>query len=85
MTALKKQLKEATAFIYNFFDSGYSVIDILDLLFNYIKLSQVVNENDKYKIIPILCKYIEIFHNIHEDEIELALMTNDLLKLFHPV
>ena len=81
----KKQLKEATAFIYNFFDSGYSVIDILDLLFNYIKLSQILNENDKYKIIPILCKYIEIFHNIHEDEIELALITNDLLKLFHPV
>lgn len=80
-----KQLKEALDFIYNFFDSGYSVIDILDVLFSYIKLSEIINENIKYKMIPILCKYIEIFHNIHEDEIELALMTYELLKIFHPV
>ena len=32
----------------------------------------------KYKIIAILCKYITVFHNIHEDEIELALFTNNL-------
>lgn len=81
----KKQLKESLTFIYNFFDKGYSVIDILDLLFNYTKLSKILNDNEKYKMIPIFCKYIEIFHNIHEDEIELALMTYDLLKLFHPL
>jgi len=29
----------------------------------------------------LLCKYISIFHNIHEDEIELALFTNNLFQL----
>lgn len=80
-----KQLKESISFIFELYDSGFSVIDILDLMFNYIKFSTIITENQKYKIIPILCKYIEIFHNIHEDQIELALMTYDLLKLFHPM
>jgi hypothetical protein len=36
----------------------------------------------QYKTIAIICKYITIFHNIHEDEIELALFTNNLRQLF---
>jgi hypothetical protein len=40
----------------------------------------------KYQAIAIICKYITIFHNIHEDEIELALFTNNVRQLFlsHP-
>jgi len=34
----------------------------------------------RYHIIKWLCKYITIFHNIHEDEIELALLTHDIVK-----
>ena len=36
----------------------------------------------KYELIKLLCKYITIFHNIHEDEIELALFSNNLTELF---
>jgi len=36
----------------------------------------------KYRIIPFLCKYITVFHNIHEDGIELAVFTNNLQQLF---
>ena len=75
------QITQALNIIYNLFDNGYSVIDILDLLFNYVKTSSIMNENEKYKSIPILCKYIEIFYNTHEDKIELALLTYDLLNL----
>ena len=42
----------------------------------------MLNEEEKYKIIPLICKYITMFHNIHEDEIELALFTNNLMELF---
>ena len=28
-----------------------------------------------------MCKYISIFHNIHEDEIELSLFTNNLIDV----
>ena len=56
-------------------------MDILDNYFLFIKTSNLINETNKYKITKILCKYMTIFHNIHEDEIELALFTNNLLKI----
>ena len=64
--------------LYDIYDYGYSVIDILDYFFVFIKKTQLLNETQKYKIIPIICKYITIFHNIHEDVIELALFTNEI-------
>ena len=63
-------------------DQGYSVMDILDNYFIFIKTTQLVNETVQYQTIAIICKYITIFHNIHEDEIELALFTNNLRQLF---
>lgn len=76
-----KLLKEAIHVLYNIFDDGYSVMDILDNYFLYIKISTIFNEMEKYEIIKIICKYITIFHNIHEDEIELSLFTNDIIKI----
>jgi len=75
---LNKNLQESINIIYKLFDRGYSVIDILDNYFVFIKITNVLNERQKYEIIPIICKYITIFHNIHEDEIELALFTNNI-------
>jgi DNA polymerase III delta prime subunit len=75
------KLKEAIVLIYNIYDKGYSVIDILDNYFLFIKNTNILNEDQKYKIIPIICKYITIFHNIHEDEIELGLFTNNLIQI----
>jgi hypothetical protein len=53
-------------------------MDILDNYFIFVKLTNILTENQKYEIIPIICKYIAIFHNIHEDEIELTLFTNNI-------
>ena len=64
-------------------ERGFSVMDILDSYFFYIKYSILLEEKCKYEIIKILCKYITIFHNIHEDEIELALFTNDIIILLN--
>ena len=74
-----KNLTEAIKLLYSIYDKGYSVMDILDNYFLFIKITPILTEDDKYKIIPIMCKYITIFHNIHEDEIELALFTNNLI------
>ena len=74
--------KEAIAFIYNIYDKGFSVMDILDNYFLFVKTTKSISEEEKYNIIPYLCKYITIFNNIHEDEIELSLFTNDLMGLF---
>ena len=56
-------------------------MDILDNYFIFIKMTDFINEITKYKIIKIICSYISIFHTIHENEIELVLFTNDLIKI----
>lgn len=77
----KDNLNNAIMIIYGIYDQGYSVIDILDNYFIFIKCTNIVNDVEKYKIIKLLCKYICIFYNIHEDEIELALFTNNLINI----
>ena len=78
----EKKLKHCIKILYALYDQGYSVMDILDNYFLFIKTSNLIDETSKYKITKILCKYMTIFHNIHEDEIELALFTNNLIGLF---
>lgn len=73
-----KNLPKAVKILYNLYDKGYSVMDILDNYFLFIKITDLLSETQKYNIIPIICKYITIFHNIHEDEIELALFSNNI-------
>jgi DNA polymerase III delta prime subunit len=77
-TTLVKQgdLAGAIHVIYDIYDKGYSVMDILDNYFLFVKKTDLLTEDEKYQIIPYICKYITVFHEIHEDEIELALFTN---------
>ena len=73
------KLAQSVKLLYDIADRGYSVMDILDSYFVFVKITDKMSEDDKYKIIPFICKYITVFHNIHEDEIELALFTNNLI------
>lgn len=77
---LKNELGLACDLIYDIYDKGYSVIDILDNYFLFIKITNIVSDDIKYNIIPYICKYITIFYDLHEDEIELALFTNNLVN-----
>jgi DNA polymerase III delta prime subunit len=77
----ENKLEEALTLIYELHDRGYSVMDILDNYFLFVKQCVSLNEDEKYKIIPFICKYITVFHNIHEDEVELALFTNNLINI----
>ena len=79
--SINKHLDECINIFYQLYDKGYSVMDIYDNYFLYIKTTKLVSETHKYEIIKLLCKYITIFHNIHEDEIELALFSNNLIHL----
>ena len=74
------KLGSAIELIYSIYDRGYSVIDILDNYFLFIKTTDLIDENAKYVIITLLCKYITIFFNVHEEEVELALFTNNLIN-----
>ena len=79
---LEYDLHSAIKLMYEIYDKGYSVMDILDNYFIFIKTTKIITEEQKYSIIPYLCKYITVFNNIHEDEIELSLFTNNLISKF---
>lgn len=74
-------ITEAINVLYSIHDYGYSVIDILDYFFNFVKTTGSLNEDEKYRVIPVICNYITIFHNVHEDCIELALFSNNIYKV----
>tara|TARA_B000000475_G_scaffold269543_1_gene263688 strand:+ start:643 stop:1596 length:954 start_codon:yes stop_codon:yes gene_type:complete len=76
-----KNLKFSIQIINSIYNKGYSVMDILDSYFTFIKITNILDEDIKYKVIKLILKYIALFHTLHENEIELALFTNELLKL----
>lgn len=76
-------LYEAIMLLYKFHDYGYSVIDILEFFFHFVKNTSIMDENEKYKCTPYICEYITIFHKHQEDVIELAIFTNDIIKFFY--
>jgi len=78
---IEHRLIDAIHVMHSIYEKGYSVMDILDNYFLFIKITNILTENQKYKIIPLICKYITIFHNTHEHELELSLFTNNMYQL----
>jgi DNA polymerase III delta prime subunit len=74
------KIDDAVQILYNIHDYGYSVIDILDKFYAFVKNTELIDEDKKYNLLPILCKYITYFHNLHEDIIEVVLFTQDFYK-----
>lgn len=74
----ESEISNAVSILYEIYDYGYSVIDILEYMFTFVKTTTVMTETEKYIVIPLLCKYITIFNTTHEDVIELALFTNNM-------
>jgi len=81
-TLLNKDLHNSIKIIYKIYEKGFSLIDILDNYFIFIKTTDILNDNQKYDIIQCICKYITIFYT-HDDEIELSLFTNNLIQLLN--
>tara|TARA_B100000886_G_scaffold71038_2_gene45188 strand:- start:9403 stop:10368 length:966 start_codon:yes stop_codon:yes gene_type:complete len=82
LTHLKNDnIKDAIHILNYYYDNGYSVIDILDIFFEYIKLTDVINEELKYDITECIINSIIIFNEVHEDEIELSFFTLNVYKI----
>ncbi len=71
-------LREAIRTINDVYDYGYSVIDILEYMFVFVKQTELLTEDQKYAIIPHICEFITIFHNFHEHPIELAILSGKI-------
>ena len=78
----KNDIFGSVQILNSLYDDGYSVMDILDALFIFIKMAPDIDEHIKYDIISFICKYIHVFHEIHEDDVELAFFTNNIVSVF---
>jgi hypothetical protein len=81
----ENRLARAIKILFSLHDKGFSVLDVLDNLFAYLKSphsSDVMNETQKYMLVPVLCKFIHVFHTVHEDKLELAFFSNHCLRAF---
>ena len=76
-------INNAIKILYSIANDGYSVMDILDNYFMFLKNTDQLNEHEKYKIVPFICKYITAFHEIHENDIELPLFTNNIVNILN--
>lgn len=85
----KSDYKGAFLSIEKFLNKGYSICDIFDEMFHFIKSSEHNNNNNnnnnseetKYEIIKLISKYTLILNTIHEEDIELYFFTNSLIEM----
>lgn len=74
--------KEAYNILLYLNENGHSVIDILNELNIFIKSTHILSEKEKYQCCKIISEYIVTFITIHEEEIELLFLTQDISEIF---
>ena len=75
------EIKDAISILNNYYINGFSVIDILDVFFEFIKMSTSISESLKYNITQYIINSIIIFNEIHEDNIELSFFTSNIYRI----
>jgi DNA polymerase III delta prime subunit len=78
----KDSVQLASNLLFNLHHEGFSVIDILTQFYEYIKYHPDLSDALKYEVTKVVTKFITLFHNLHEDPIELVFFSNNLSKLF---
>tara|TARA_B100001094_G_C18034393_1_gene721760 strand:- start:67 stop:1038 length:972 start_codon:yes stop_codon:yes gene_type:complete len=78
-----KNYKESFHHILKFVDNGYSVIDIIEDFFLYIKNYSHLDDKYKFKIIKVICSMINAINNINEENIELLFLTNNIIDILN--
>ena len=76
-----KDTINAIKIINTIYDNGYSVMDILDNYFEYIKITDKIDEKTKYVFIKLIATCINRFHAQNEHCVELALLTYEFIKV----
>lgn len=82
----KKNFQAAFNSINKFLSKGYSICDIFDEMFGFVKIQEntaIFDEKSKYEIIKLISKYILILNTVHEENIELYFFTNKLVNLLN--
>jgi DNA polymerase III delta prime subunit len=68
--------------IITILDKGFSMIDILEDYFLFVKQTKYIEEKDKYELFKIISNFIMIFHTLHEESIEFYIMGKQIADYF---
>lgn len=79
---LDGDIKSSIILIKKYINSGYNVIDFLEMYFEYIKYNDKISEEVRLNIIEIISRYIIYFNTIHEHECELYLFSHDVCLVY---
>ena len=72
--------KEANQLLFELYDDGYDLSDILFFLYNYVK------EHSKYNYaIEVLCDYMNEYYNGHNHQVFILFLTLDIQNKNHNV
>lgn len=78
---INKDIVTAYKLLIDLHNVGFSVIDIIECFYTFIKMTNRLDDSVKYKFTIFICEYIVSFYKIHEHPIELIFFTNDILQL----
>lgn len=78
-----KKIMESYELLLTFINNGYSVMDILNEFYHYVKISENIDEEHKYKLFKIISGFIINFITIHEEELELLIFSYDISNVLY--
>lgn len=78
----KSNLKDGYKYLMTISEKGHSVLDILNEMYLFIKITNQLSEEEKYLCCKIISSYIVHFITIHEEELELLLFTQEIIEVF---
>jgi DNA polymerase III delta prime subunit len=81
LALVKRDFPAAVASVLDLYGDGYSVMDILDGLFAYLKNDTALPDAIKYPAIALVCKYTAAYALLHEHEVELVFLTAGLCRV----
>jgi DNA polymerase III delta prime subunit len=73
----------AARLLYTLYDDGFSVMDILDTYFSYLKTASMP-DTLRYAVIRLLSLSMLSFYKVHENEITLAVLAREMALLLSP-
>ena len=76
-----KKKDEAFNILTTVFNDGYSIIDIIDYMYTYLKNNNTINLEKKHLVIQILSKYTININNSFEDLLILYFLTIDIILI----
>lgn len=79
----QKKMKEAFQILFDYYDKGFSILDIYYFMYEYSKTK--LENPFNYKIIELLCEYIHNIYEGYDHKICLALLTNDINIIYHNI